>query len=161
MCHIVIWEFFDTYESEEGFVGAFPVYKEAGGKIVGYRPTDNTCLMREMQSKTLCPVCREAIWKNLFSRTRMIQSIQYSHQNNDITLITENITVWHKTEEEKISNAIVSTMKIFMSDGIRRILLDLSSHGAKKHVFPEFKSERIDWKMASIRRINFKRSRKR
>ena len=44
-------EFFDTYESEEGFVGAFPVYKEAGGKIVGYRPTDNTCLMREMQSK--------------------------------------------------------------------------------------------------------------
>ena len=23
LCHIVIWEFFDTYESEEGFIGAF------------------------------------------------------------------------------------------------------------------------------------------
>ena len=102
LCHIVIWEFFDTYESEEGFVGAFPVYKEAGGKIVGYRPTDNTCLMREMQSKTLCPVCREAIWKNLFSRTRMIQSIQYSHQNNDVTLSLKTLPFGIKRKNQNV-----------------------------------------------------------
>ena len=86
LCHIGIWEYFEPFDSKEGFIGAFPVYQKAGGEIIGYRPTDNSCLMREMQSKKLCPICREAIWKQLFAKTQILESIQYTVVSNDVTI---------------------------------------------------------------------------
>ena len=45
-------------------VGAFPLYGP-GRRVVGYRPTQDACLMRDMRRRQLCPICREALWENL------------------------------------------------------------------------------------------------
>ena len=82
----------DGGDRTRGAVGIFPVFSRAGRRI-GYRPTQATglrlvvvalsrrrpsrrlrpappqdsCLMREMLSSTLCPICTEALWRNLLS----------------------------------------------------------------------------------------------
>lgn len=51
-----------------GLIGTFPV-SSAAGHVIGYRPTQDSCLMREMRHTRLCPVCHEAIWRNLLTST--------------------------------------------------------------------------------------------
>ena len=48
------------------FVGAFPIFTpDAPRRVRGYRPTHNTCLMRDMRSRSLCPICQETLWLRL------------------------------------------------------------------------------------------------
>ncbi len=39
------------------FYGAYPVYG-VDRTVVGYRPTDSMCLMRNMRSRTFCSICK-------------------------------------------------------------------------------------------------------
>jgi hypothetical protein len=55
-----------TVDTTGGLVGTFPVSSRAGC-VIGYRPTQDSCLMREMRNARLCPVCTEALWRNLLT----------------------------------------------------------------------------------------------
>ena len=74
--HVGIWEYGEDFEKRIGYVGAFPVF-EKPGVVKGYRPVDNSCLMRSMESKSLCPVCRERIWQRLAERTRLMSTVNF------------------------------------------------------------------------------------
>ena len=74
ICHLGIWEYYKNFEKTTGFVGAYPVYQKPGVRL-GYRPTDNSCLMRSMESERLCPVCNERIWQRLSERTNLIENV--------------------------------------------------------------------------------------
>lgn len=45
-------------------IGAFPVF-DSGGKVAGYRPTNEACLMRNMMHPWFCRVCQENNWRRL------------------------------------------------------------------------------------------------
>ncbi len=62
------------YEFAPGVVGAFPSFA-AGGRQVGFRPTHESCLMRDMRSKEFCPVDQENMWHRFLERVSLIDSL--------------------------------------------------------------------------------------
>lgn len=48
------------------------------GQIAGYRPTHQTCLMRNMLSLSFCPVCIENMWGMFLRRVRLIDNVLVS-----------------------------------------------------------------------------------
>eukprot|EP00946_MAST-07B_sp_MAST-7B-sp1_P003091 g3091.t1 len=95
LCHVMVYQLGASYHSSVGgtvgntktpFVGAFPVFS-APGKLEGFRPTDNMCLMRNMHSESICPVCRELMWRSLARKSHFVFGAKYTaeRQNNDLT----------------------------------------------------------------------------
>lgn len=62
------------YEFSPGVVGAFPSFA-SGGRQVGYRPTHESCLMRDMRSLDFCAVDRENMWHRFLDRVSLIDSL--------------------------------------------------------------------------------------
>eukprot|EP00658_Telonema_sp_P-2_P018383 TRINITY_DN17215_c0_g2_i1.p1 TRINITY_DN17215_c0_g2~~TRINITY_DN17215_c0_g2_i1.p1 ORF type:complete len:487 (+),score=65.54 TRINITY_DN17215_c0_g2_i1:117-1577(+) len=62
VCHVMLHEYSSGYVFEHGHVGAFPVFSDPG-KLIGWRPTDKSCLMRDMATTELCNVCQHSIWQ--------------------------------------------------------------------------------------------------
>ncbi len=63
-----------NYDFNSGEVKAFNNFDESE-RMVGYRPTENTCLMRNMLSKVFCSVDQENIWLQFLMRTSLIDSL--------------------------------------------------------------------------------------
>lgn len=76
------------YNFKENVVGAFNVFDNKGS-MIGYRPTHNMCLMRDMRSKAFCSIDKENIWLQFLSRISLIDNIE---KNGDIyTVKTLNL----------------------------------------------------------------------
>lgn len=60
---IEIAEYADDFQDEAGFVGAFPTYDDKGG--VTLRPTNEDCLMRNVNQPHFCVVCAHGLRKSL------------------------------------------------------------------------------------------------
>lgn len=75
LCSISIYEYGSErdFKKEPGYVGAFPTWDYRGRK--SYRPTNEQCLMRNMESTFFCPVCREGMWLQFLSRITLIDSV--------------------------------------------------------------------------------------
>ncbi|MGE3974197.1 MAG: M64 family metallopeptidase [Bdellovibrionales bacterium] len=58
-------------------VAAFATYNESGS-MVGYRPTDRVCLMKDMHSHRFCPVCIENMWSFFLKEVSLVDSITIS-----------------------------------------------------------------------------------
>merc|ERR1719323_2093754 len=43
-----------------------------------WRPSNDMCLMRTMESKTFCPICKEGMWQQFFMRMSLIDSVDVS-----------------------------------------------------------------------------------
>jgi hypothetical protein len=71
---LTVHEYAADYNFDPEFVGAYPVFNKSG-TVAGYRPTHETCLMREMQSVQFCSVCQENNWIEFFQRVKMIDSL--------------------------------------------------------------------------------------
>jgi hypothetical protein len=71
---VAIYALPPDYPSEKPVVGAFLTYRE-GGSPVGYRPTHDKCLMRDMKLRRLCGVCVENIWQKFLSQVSLIDSV--------------------------------------------------------------------------------------
>ncbi len=63
------------YEFSPGVVGAFPSFA-AGGRQAGYRPTHESCLMRDMRSMDFCPVDQENMWHRFLDRVSLIDDLK-------------------------------------------------------------------------------------
>ncbi|BEJ17106.1 hypothetical protein CspHIS471_0605070 [Cutaneotrichosporon sp. HIS471] len=60
---IEIAEYGDDFQADEGFVGAFPTYDDSGG--VTLRPTNEDCLMRNVNQPHFCVVCAHGLRASL------------------------------------------------------------------------------------------------
>jgi len=59
---------------EKGFIGAYATFDIRGGK--SYRPTFDTCIMREMTSDEFCSVDKENFWHKFLARISLIDDIR-------------------------------------------------------------------------------------
>lgn len=62
------------YDFRRDQVGAFPSFA-AGGRLAGYRPTHESCLMRDMRSMDFCSVDRENMWHRFLDRVSLIDGL--------------------------------------------------------------------------------------
>lgn len=63
---------------EPGYIGAYPTWDRSGRET--YRPTHNQCLMRNMHSGILCPVCKEAAWHNMLAKVSLIDAVDVTSE---------------------------------------------------------------------------------
>ena len=99
LCHVMVYRLGVKYHSagtssmkgDHVFVGAFPVFS-AAGKLKGYRPTDRMCMMRNMESSHMCPVCRELVWRSIAKRSQFVFGASYKvSRQADARLVSVNL----------------------------------------------------------------------
>ncbi|GLE05344.1 hypothetical protein PINS_up014357 [Pythium insidiosum] len=60
-------------------IGAYPTWDGSNRKL--YRPNNERCLMRNMESTKFCVVCQENMWLKFFARVTPIDSVTVGPQN--------------------------------------------------------------------------------
>lgn len=75
-----------SYPKGADSIGAYTVYNDSGTKT-GYRPTESTCLMRDMKSRKFCEVCVENMWRNFLKEVNLIDGVSQSAGNVVLDLI--------------------------------------------------------------------------
>ena len=63
------------YDFTADKVGGFPSF-DAYGRHVGYRPTHESCLMRNMRSTEFCSVDKENMWHEFLNRVDLIDEVK-------------------------------------------------------------------------------------
>jgi hypothetical protein len=63
------------YDFAPDKVGGFPSFN-VDGRHVGYRPTHESCLMRNMRSTEFCSVDQENMWHQFLNRVDLIDAVQ-------------------------------------------------------------------------------------
>lgn len=63
------------------FVGGYSTFNYRGAKV-GYRPTYNTCLMRDMKSEDFCPVDKENMWLHFLKRVDLVDKVVIQKAKN-------------------------------------------------------------------------------
>lgn len=71
---LTIFEYGQGYHLDPEYIGAYPLHSETNA-LMGYRPTHETCLMRNMKSDRFCPVCQENNWIQFFGVIRPLDSV--------------------------------------------------------------------------------------
>lgn len=89
---IAIHEYGTGYHFDPDYIGAYPVFAQSG-RVDGYRPSHETCLMRRMLSTSFCSVCQENNWLEFFGKVKMIDSVTASQTGAGIsmTLVTQKL----------------------------------------------------------------------
>ena len=75
LSNLKLHEFGPDYHFEDSNIGAYPLFTGQNSKV-GYRPTHEACLMRNMASKAFCPVCLENLWLKLFAKVSLIDELR-------------------------------------------------------------------------------------
>lgn len=88
LCSVELVEIgdYDEFNSEAGYYGLYPTFDYLNQTT--YRPTNNFCVMRNMQSEDFCSVCMEGLWLKLLGRLSFTDSITQVTQPDGTTLIT-------------------------------------------------------------------------
>ncbi|NDE14237.1 hypothetical protein EBZ80_04830 [bacterium] len=68
---LTVHEYAGDFHDEPGLVSAFPVF-DSTRSVAGYRPTNESCLMRDMTSQHFCQVCQENNWIKFLDRIDLI-----------------------------------------------------------------------------------------
>lgn len=63
------------YDFTPDKVGGFPTFN-AWGRNVGYRPTHESCLMRNMRSTEFCSVDKENMWHQFLNRIDLVDAVK-------------------------------------------------------------------------------------
>jgi hypothetical protein len=126
LCHIMVYTLGDNYHDHPSYVGAYPVYSEPG-KLEGYRPTDNSCLMRSMESPSLCPICRELIWKNFAEKY-----ISFIHGATYSMIIKKNSGI------NDVKNQYVQVKLQVPLLGVNRKNIDPKDNNSKENILIEW-----------------------
>lgn len=65
------------YDFTPDRVGAFPTF-DASGRQAGFRPTHESCLMRDMRTLDFCEVDQENMWRRFLDRVSLIDGVEVS-----------------------------------------------------------------------------------
>lgn len=111
------------FHTNSSYVGLFPTFDESGVKT--FRPTNEGCLMRNMQSHSFCPVCKEGLWINLLKRIDLIDAIEKRLSTNGVKI---NVKVLELGEFRKVpvEDVVESYSTEWLLDGITIPSLDNS-----------------------------------
>lgn len=65
--------------------GAFATYNDKGSKV-GYRPTHDSCLMRDMLTPHFCSADQENMWVRFLNRVKLIDQLSYDPASRRVNL---------------------------------------------------------------------------
>ncbi len=68
-----VYEYAEDFHDQKDYVGAYPNFDKSL-RLDGFRPTNESCLMRDMTHEFFCPVCQENNWSNFFDNVDLIDS---------------------------------------------------------------------------------------
>jgi hypothetical protein len=68
---LTVHEYAADFQDDPGLVAAFPVFDKYRS-VAGYRPTNESCLMRDMTHQHFCQVCQENNWMKFLDRIELI-----------------------------------------------------------------------------------------
>ena len=72
-----------------GFHGAYAVYDSHRRKR-GYRPTYETCIMRNMRSEEFCSADKENMWQRFLKKVSLLDSYEFEALENEVTKLRMN-----------------------------------------------------------------------
>ena len=81
------------YDFAPDKVGGFPSFN-VDGRHVGYRPTHESCLMRDMRSTKFCSVDQENMWHQFLNRVDLIDGVEVKAGENGaqtVSVATPNL----------------------------------------------------------------------
>jgi len=98
ICSVTLHEFGSEAEfnTKPGYVGAYPTWDRFGSK--SFRPTNDQCLMRQMESTVFCSVCRQGMWQQFFSRMGLIDDVEVSGEGEQVTVQLKAVPLAHLRE---------------------------------------------------------------
>jgi len=110
---LAIHEYAEDYHFDPDYIGAYPVFSQSGS-VAGYRPTHETCLMRNMLSTSFCRVCQENNWLEFFLRIKMIDSIDVANSDGTtaVTLQTQKLGQFRSATSGSAKNQNSETVQI-------------------------------------------------
>lgn len=81
-----------NYDFTPDKIGAFATYDDYGNKT--YRPTHESCLMRNMVIDYFCPIDQENMWHKFLNRVRLIDSLTVDNSGKApfVKLETQNLS---------------------------------------------------------------------
>ena len=85
---LTVHEYASDFHSDSEYLGAFPNFS-ADLAVDGYRPTDESCLMRNMAHEFFCPVCQENNWGNFFKKINLIDQFSAARSATGNTINAE------------------------------------------------------------------------
>ena len=87
-----------NYDPTPNHIDAYATFYD-NGREAGYRPTHDSCLMRDMRSKEFCAIDKENMWSRFLNRISLIDQIAIS-PTKDVELKTPNLagleTAWFR-----------------------------------------------------------------
>ncbi len=101
LAFINVYAFPENYNYSPDLVQGFANYNQSGN-FVGYRPTHNSCLMRNMRTKDFCAVDIENMWHEFFKRIKLIDSLEIK-DSGKVTIHTPDLNLlvkWYKGDVE-------------------------------------------------------------
>lgn len=110
------------YDFTPGKIGAFPTFNQWGNHV-GWRPTHEDCLMRDMEATEFCPVDRENMWKKFFQRVNLIDEVTLN-ERNEVKVATPDLPRlqirWFQLDAENRSHELVELrdQPSFNADGL-------------------------------------------
>ena len=84
LSNLTVHEYAADFHGDPNFIGAYPVFSE-DLSVEGYRPTNESCLMRDMEHPFFCPVCQENNWINFFGKIKLIDTATATKSGDNIT----------------------------------------------------------------------------
>ena len=74
------------YDFTPDKVGGFPSFN-VDGRHVGYRPTHESCLMRDMRNTKFCSVDQENMWHQFLNRVDLIDGVEVKAADNGVQTV--------------------------------------------------------------------------
>lgn len=84
LSNLTVHEYGAAFHDDMNFIGAYPVFDE-DLSVAGYRPTNESCLMRDMEHPFFCPICQENNWIGFFSKIKLIDTATAKKSGEMIT----------------------------------------------------------------------------
>jgi hypothetical protein len=90
LCSLNIYEYGWDFHAEEGYIGAYPVFSTPD-RLEGFRPTNESCLLRNMNYPLFCPVCRENLWLKMLEKISLIDDVDVVYGPSSKISVTLNV----------------------------------------------------------------------
>jgi hypothetical protein len=91
-----VYAYPSTYDKTPHKVMAYANYNEQE-QFVGYRPTHNSCLMRNMTVPYFCAVDQENMWHQFFDRINLIDELNINLNKISLETLNLDLTItWYK-----------------------------------------------------------------
>jgi hypothetical protein len=76
--NVSAWAYPPDYDFTKGKVDAFATFDDSGNKV-GYRPTHDACLMRDMLTTKFCSIDRENMWHRFLEHVSLIDGVDVNN----------------------------------------------------------------------------------